>query len=131
MSRTGTISRVVVAASDDISSAGFTAVDMGSVAPHGLIRRIRVLYASGVVANVEAEIRRTAAGLGLDMLQALHTGVPVAAIDRGGAGDIIEIPYIVALFPDAGIADGHLWVALKTDNAGLTKFSVELHIEER
>jgi hypothetical protein len=97
------------------------------VPPHGFIKRLRVIYASGVVANVEFELRRVAGGSGLDVL---FTGALAASHDRGGPGDMIEVPYIAASFPRVGIADTNLYLALKSNNAGVTRYSTEVYVQE-
>ena len=128
MSQIGTITRHVQTPSGNVTNAGFTEEATFEVPPHGLIRRIRVQKIAGPAANVEAEIRKTVGGTGFDVLAAVALA---AEIDRGGLGDIIEVPYLVDSLPRAGLPDGNMIVALKSDNAGASTYRIELHIEAR
>jgi hypothetical protein len=127
MALPGTISRYVKD-SDNVTNAAFTETVLENVAPHGLVRRLRIAYRSGAVANVQFELRRRSGGTGFDVL---FDGALAAGHDRGGPGDQIEVPFLAATLPRQGITDTNLYVALKSNNAGVTIYSVELYAEER
>ena len=131
MAQIGTITRFVQNPTANVTNGAWVETSF-TVPPHGLIKRIRVQEVAGPATLVEAELRRVTGGTGLDVICAFAL---VAEIDRGGPGDEISVPYLVAALPTAaataGLPEGNLIVALQSNNAGSTTYRIEVCIEAR